>query len=176
MRQGQDEHAAGRAPGARAHALPVGELAASPLQRPRQPAAALAASPATRPPYADNDAELFAALADFEATYSQYAEFQERMEHYWCLRWLLQEGVTETPATVIRENSSASTRLPLIVRLADLRAAPADTPVRVAIGASTSSRRRSSAASPRCHPHKSFRLVAARLARADKRSFPSEGG
>ena len=38
--QGQDEHASRRAPGARAHALPVGELAAAPLQRSRQPAPA----------------------------------------------------------------------------------------------------------------------------------------
>ena len=39
-RQGQDEHAARRASGPRRRALPVGELAAAPLQRPRQPAAA----------------------------------------------------------------------------------------------------------------------------------------
>jgi len=87
-----------------------------------------------RPPYGDNDAELFAALADFEATYSTYAEFQDRMEHYWCLRWLLQEGVTETTATVIRENLVRFERLPLVVRMADLPALPQDTPVRVAIG------------------------------------------
>ena len=87
-----------------------------------------------RPPYADNDAELFAALADFEATYSQYAEFQDRMEHYWCLRWLLQEHVDETTATVIREALVRFDRLPLVVRLADLPSLPAETRVRVAIG------------------------------------------
>jgi exoribonuclease-2 len=87
-----------------------------------------------KPPYADNDAELHASLADFEATYSQYAEFQDRMEHYWCLRWLLQEGVTETTATVLRENLVRFDRLPLVVRLPDLPALAAQTPVRVGIG------------------------------------------
>src|SRR5439155_1285993 len=93
----------------------------------------LAAVEGRRPPYGANDAELFAVLADFEATYSQYAEFQNRMEHYWCLRWLLQENVTETGATVIRENLVRFERLPLILRLADLPALAADTRVRVAI-------------------------------------------
>jgi len=87
-----------------------------------------------KPPYTETDAELIAALSDFEATYSQYAEFQTRMEHYWCLRWLLQESVTETTATVIRENLVRFDRLPLIQRLADLPAQPPETKVRVAIG------------------------------------------
>ena len=85
-------------------------------------------------PYADKDAELFAALVDFEATYGQYAEFQDRMERYWCLRWLLQERVTETTASVIRDNLVRFDRIPLIVRLPDLPSAAPDTPVRVAIG------------------------------------------
>ena len=86
-----------------------------------------------RPPYGDNDAELFAALVDFEATYAQYAEFQDRMEHYWCMRWLRQENIEETTATVIRDNLVRFTRLPLIQRLPDLPALPQDAPVRVAI-------------------------------------------
>jgi exoribonuclease-2 len=94
----------------------------------------LATIDGTKPPYAENDAELYAALTDFEATYSAYSEFQDRMEHYWCLRWLLQEGVTETTASVIRENLVRFDRLPLVVRLPDMPALAADTSVRVAIG------------------------------------------
>ena len=86
-----------------------------------------------RPVYAANDAELVAAMADFEATYSQYAEFQERMEHYWCLRWLLQEGVTEAAGTVDREGVVRLDAIPLRVRLADLPPLAPGTPVRVQV-------------------------------------------
>ena len=70
---------------------------------------------------------------DFEVTYSHYAEFQDRMEQYWCLRWLVQENVTETTALVIRDNLVRFDRLPWIQRLADLPAQKPDTAVRVAI-------------------------------------------
>jgi exoribonuclease-2 len=87
-----------------------------------------------RAPYGDNDAELYAALADFEATYSQYAEMQDRMEHYWCLRWLLQERASECTASVMRETLVRFERLPLVVRLPDMPASAPETRVRVAIG------------------------------------------
>ena len=56
------------------------------------------------------------------------------MEHYWCLRWLLQEGVTECTASVIRENLVRFDRLPIVTRLADMPNQEAQARVRVAIG------------------------------------------
>jgi exoribonuclease-2 len=93
----------------------------------------IAAIDARRPPYGDNDAELFAVLTDFEATYAQYAEFQDRMEHYWCLRWLIQEGIAETTAVVIRDNLVRFERLPVYLRLTDMPSLSSETRVRVAI-------------------------------------------
>ncbi len=75
------------------------------------------------PAFAPKSAELFAAMRDFELTYSAYADFQRQMERYWCLRWLRQEGVTEIAATVRREQSVKLDHLPLLLRVPSL---PAD--------------------------------------------------
>lgn len=77
-----------------------------------------------RPPYDAHDAGFQAALADFEATYAQYAEIQDRIEHYWCLRWLVQEGVSECTATLIRDGLVRVDGLPLVLRLAEAAGAP----------------------------------------------------
>jgi exoribonuclease-2 len=70
-----------------------------------------------RPVYAANDTALMAAVRDFELAYDAYGEFQRRMERYWCLRWLLQERVTEMDAVAIRENLIRMEGLPLITRV-----------------------------------------------------------
>jgi exoribonuclease-2 len=86
------------------------------------------------PVYAEGDAELFAIMADFELTYSQYAELQSQMEHYWCLRWLQQESIAESEATVVRDNLVRFDGIPLYVRAPDLPALTPGTRVRVAVG------------------------------------------
>jgi exoribonuclease II len=111
--------------------------ASSPLRRysdlvnQRQLLAVLDGAP---PVYAEGDAELFAIMADFELTYSQYAELQSQMEHYWCLRWLQQENVAESEATVVRDNLVRFDGLPLYVRAPDLPALTPGTRVRVGVG------------------------------------------
>ena len=72
------------------------------------------------PPFARNSASLLGAIRDFELTYAAYGEFQERMEHYWCLRWLLQHQKTESVANVVRENVVKFRDLPLFVRVPSL--------------------------------------------------------
>ena len=86
------------------------------------------------PVYAEGDAELFAIMADFELTYSQYAELQNQMEHYWGLRWLQQENVTESEATVVRDTLVRFDAIPLYVRLPDMPALTPGTRVRVGVG------------------------------------------
>ncbi len=86
------------------------------------------------PAYAEGDAELFVAMTDFENTYAQYAAFQNRMEHYWCLRWLLQEQVEQSAATVLRDNLVRLDAIPLYLRVADLPSLAPQERVRIGLG------------------------------------------
>jgi exoribonuclease-2 len=94
----------------------------------------LAVITGTAPAYAEGDAELFAAMTDFENTYAQYAAFQNRMEHYWCLRWLLQEQVEQSAATVLRDNLVRLDAIPLYLRVADLPSLAPQERVRIGLG------------------------------------------
>jgi exoribonuclease-2 len=82
------------------------------------------------PVYGPRNDYLFAAVRDFELTYDAYADFQRRLERYWCLRWLLQENVTEISANVIRDDLARLQGLPLVVKTSSLPPLEADTAVR----------------------------------------------
>ncbi|GAB4475999.1 MAG: RNB domain-containing ribonuclease [Burkholderiaceae bacterium] len=75
-------------------------------------------------PYAANDAELFAIVSSFDAAYTAYADFQSRMERYWCLRWLQQENVRRIGATLIKGDVLRLDGLPLVTRLPGLPELP----------------------------------------------------
>jgi exoribonuclease-2 len=77
----------------------------------------LAAARAEKAPYAGNDPMLFAAMRDFELAYDAYNDFQRRMERYWCLRWLQQEGIETIEAGVIKENLVRFDGLPFVTRV-----------------------------------------------------------
>ena len=75
-------------------------------------------------PYAANDADLFAIVSAFDAAYGAYAEFQERMERYWGLRWMRQEDVRRMAATVIRGDVLRLSGIPFITRVPGLTELP----------------------------------------------------
>ncbi len=74
----------------------------------------------TAPTYGPRNDYLFATVRDFELTYDAYADFQRRMERYWCLRWLVQENVTEITANVIRDDLARLNGLPMVVKAPSL--------------------------------------------------------
>ena len=86
------------------------------------------------PAYAGNDPMLFAHVRDFELAYDAYAEFQRKMERYWCLRWLMQENIVEREATVLKENLVRFEGMPLVTRVTGAPALNPGERVRVGVG------------------------------------------
>jgi len=80
----------------------------------------IAALSGRRPPFARNSDGLLSALRAFEITATRFDEHQRAMEDYWSLRWLVQEGVSTIPATVVRESLARFDGLPLVVRVPSL--------------------------------------------------------
>jgi exoribonuclease II len=76
------------------------------------------------PPYASNDAELFGIVSGFEAAYGAYAEFQQKLERYWSLRWLEQEKLLRIDASVLKGDVVRIDGLPFITRLPGLPELP----------------------------------------------------
>jgi len=109
--------------------------ASSPLRRftdlanQRQLVAALRGE---EPAYSRDD--LVAAARDFEAAYEAYAEHQRGLERYWCLRYLIQEGIRESGASVVRDELARIDGMPLVVRTVGLPASVPGERVKVAFG------------------------------------------
>ena len=68
------------------------------------------------PLFQQSDAELFAALRDFDTAYTAYADFQRQMEAYWSLVYLQQQGTNELTATILKEDLVRIEGLPLVTR------------------------------------------------------------
>lgn len=69
----------------------------------------------------------------FQLAYSAYSEFQNRMERYWCLQYLLQEQMEELVAVVWRENLVRLERLPLVTKVHNLPEVAVGSKVRLQI-------------------------------------------
>ena len=68
------------------------------------------------PLFQQSDAELFAALRDFDTAYAAYADFQRQMEAYCSLVYLQQQGTSELTATILKEDLVRIEGLPLVTR------------------------------------------------------------
>lgn len=72
-------------------------------------------------PFKARDADLFAIVSAFDAAYAAYADFQNIMEHYWCLRWLSQHEARKVQAVQIKDDLLKLVDIPLILPLVGVK-------------------------------------------------------
>jgi exoribonuclease-2 len=85
-------------------------------------------------PFPPRDATLMGIAADFESCYQAYGEFQDRLEKYWCLRWITQDGESKTVyVRHLKEGMSRVELVPLHLPIPELASHPRMTRAEVVI-------------------------------------------
>jgi len=85
-------------------------------------------------PFSPRDATLMGIAADFESCYQAYGEFQDRLEKYWCLRWITQDGDSKTVhVRHLKEGMSRVELVPLHLSIPELATHPRMTRAEVVI-------------------------------------------
>ncbi|MBU3538134.1 ribonuclease catalytic domain-containing protein [Polynucleobacter sp. UK-Gri1-W3] len=85
-------------------------------------------------PFPPRDAALMGIAADFESCYQAYGEFQDRLEKYWCLRWITQDGESKTVyVRHLKEGMSRVELVPLHLPIPELATHPRMTRAEVVI-------------------------------------------
>lgn len=69
------------------------------------------------PVYGRTESDLFQIVSQFEALHTLYGDFQNRMDRYWSLRWIMQEGLKEIEAVVVKGEVVRIDGLPFMQRL-----------------------------------------------------------
>ena len=80
----------------------------------------ISAANGTAPAYRGNDADFYTIVSQFESIYETYSEFQRKMERFWSLKWLEQEGLKEVEAAVIKGDLVRVEGVPLVQRIPGL--------------------------------------------------------
>ncbi len=85
-------------------------------------------------PFPPRDSNLMGIAADFESCYQAYAEYQDRLEKYWCLRWLAQDGAPKKLfVRHLKEGMSRLEPIPLHLPIPELATHPRMTRAEVSI-------------------------------------------
>ncbi len=85
-------------------------------------------------PFPPRDATLMGITADFESCYQTYAEYQDRLEKYWCLRWIAQDGDSKNVhVRHLKESMSRVELVPLHLPIPELASHPRMTRAEVVV-------------------------------------------
>ena len=85
-------------------------------------------------PFPPRDATLMGIAADFESCYQAYGEFQDRLEKYWCLRWIAQDEDAKTVhVRHLKEGMSRVELVPLHLSIPELATHPRMTRAEVVV-------------------------------------------